>query len=104
MKRTTLYLPPDLEVRLKMEAVRRKQPMAEFVRQAVEAYLSSDPVDGPPGGGAFASGRADTADRAEELLAGTGFGGESVPARKRGPARPAPARPSARRAPARRRP
>ena len=105
MKRTTLYLPPDLEVRLKMEAVRRKQPMAEFVREAVEAYLSSDPVndDGPPGGGAFASGRADTADRAEELLTETGFGGDAVPAPKRSPARPATARPSARRAPARRR-
>jgi hypothetical protein len=80
MKRTTLYLPPELEVRLKMEALRRKQPMAEFVREAVEAYLSSDPVDGPPGAGAFASGRPDTADRAEELLAATSFGADPEPA------------------------
>lgn len=74
MKRTTIYLAPELEVRLKMEGLRRKQPMAELVREAVEAYLLRDPVDGPPGGGGFASGRSDTADRAEEVLAATGFG------------------------------
>ena len=74
MKRTTIYLAPELEVRLKMEGLRRKQPMAELVREAVEAYLIREPVDGPPGGGGFASGRSDTADRAEEVLAATGFG------------------------------
>jgi hypothetical protein len=104
MKRTTLYLPPELEVRLKMEAIRRKQPMAEFVREAVEAYLSADPVDGPPGAGAFASGHADTADRAEELLAATGFGADAQTARKRAAARPATARPRATPARSRRRP
>jgi hypothetical protein len=80
MKRTTIYLDPELEVRLKMEGLRRKQPMAELVREAVEAYLAGDPKSGPPGAGAFASGRRDTADRAETLLADTGFGG--VPRRR----------------------
>jgi hypothetical protein len=103
MKRTTIYLAPDLEVRLKMEALRRKQPMAEFVREAVEAYLSSDPVDGPPGAGAFASGRADTADRAEELLAATGFGADAEPPLARPGVRPAPARRRAKPARSRRR-
>ena len=91
MKRTTIYLEPELEVRLKMEGLRRKQPMAVLVREAVEAYLSRDPVEGPPGGGGFASGHRDTADRAEELLDATGFGGDR-PASKRasGPRRAPP--------------
>jgi hypothetical protein len=75
MKRTTIYLEPELEVRLKMEGLRRKQPMAELVREAVEAYLTSEPTKGPPGAGAFSSGRSDTADNAEAVLADTGFGG-----------------------------
>jgi len=74
MKRTTLYLPPDLEVRLKLEGQRRGRPMAELVREAVVAYLAVDQPPGPPGAGAFASGHTDTADRAEELLGETGFG------------------------------
>jgi hypothetical protein len=75
MKRTTIYLAPDLEVRLKTEMVRRGQPMAEIVREAVEQYLAGGPAQGPPGAGAFASGHDDTADRAEALLGEFGFGG-----------------------------
>lgn len=75
MKRTTIYLEPELELRLKMEGLRRKQPMASLVREAVQAYLAREPAAGPPGAGAFASGRADTADRAEAVLSETGFGG-----------------------------
>jgi len=104
MKRTTIYLEPELEVRLKMEGLRRKQPMAVLVREAVEAYLTRDPVDGPPGGGGFASGHRDTADRAEELLDATGFGGDrpgskSASAKRaaRPPSRSAAGRPKRRR-------
>ncbi len=78
MKRTTIYLAPELEIRLKREMVRRNQPMAEMVREAVEAYLSADPAPGPPGAGAFASGRADTAGRVNEALAELGFGGPAA--------------------------
>lgn len=81
MKRTTIYLAPDLEVRLKQEVVRRGRPMAELVREAVEVYLTGEPAAGPPGAGAFASGHEDTAERAEEILDVTGFGDDS-PARK----------------------
>jgi hypothetical protein len=84
MKRTTIYLEPGLELRLKTEGLRRKQPMAEIVREAVEAYLSAEPADGPPGAGAFASGRRDTADRADEVLAETRFGGAASRARTAG--------------------
>ena len=81
MKRTTLYLPPDIEVRLKLEGQRRGQPMAELVREAVVAYLSADAPDGPPGAGAFASGHKDTADRAEALLGELAFGEDQPPPR-----------------------
>jgi hypothetical protein len=74
MKRTTIYLEPELEVLLKLEVQRQKRPMAELVREAVHAYLTKAPRKMPPGAGAFASGRPDTAERAEEILAQSGFG------------------------------
>jgi hypothetical protein len=74
MKRTTIYLEPDLEVLLKLEMLRQKRPMAEIVREAVQAYVTREPRKAPPGAGAFASGRSDTADRADQVLAATGFG------------------------------
>jgi hypothetical protein len=76
MKRTTLYLEPELEVLLKLEVLRQKRPMAEIVRDAVRAYVTREPRRVPPGAGAFDSGRVDTAGRAEEILAETGFGAE----------------------------
>jgi hypothetical protein len=75
MKRTTIYLDPELEVLLKLEMLRQKRPMAEIVREAVQAYVSREPRAAPPGAGAFGSGHTDTAERAEEVLAETGFGG-----------------------------
>jgi len=78
MKRTTIYLEPELEVLLKLETQRQKRPMAELVREAVYAYVTRTPHKVPPGAGAFASRRADTADRAEAVLADTGFGGAPI--------------------------
>lgn len=74
MKRTTVYLDPDLEVLLKLEATRRKRPMAELLRDALRAYLTRSPRRLPPGVGEFASGQSDIAERAEEILAETDFG------------------------------
>jgi hypothetical protein len=95
MKRTTIYLAPELEMRLKMEGVRRGRPMAELVREAVEVYLADSPASGPPGAGAFASGRAGTADDVDAALTATEFG-----AAAKSPARPraTPRRPSRQRA------
>ena len=76
MKRTTIYLDPELELGLKAEAARRRQPMAELIREAVRSYLADEPAREPPGIGAFASQFEDTAERAEEVLAETGFGEE----------------------------
>jgi hypothetical protein len=74
MKRTTIYLAPELEVLLKSEMLRQNRPMAEIVRKAVEAYVTREPRKPPPGAGAFASGHADTAERADVVLEETGFG------------------------------
>jgi hypothetical protein len=75
MKRTTLYLEPDLEIRLKLEAMRRKKPMAEVIREALRSYLGQESGRTmPPGGGAFSSGHGDTAEETEDILKKTGFG------------------------------
>ena len=83
MKRTTIYLEPELEVLLKLEVLRQRRPMAEIVREAVQAYVTREPRNLPPGSGAFASKRSDTADRAEAVLAETGFATTSVTLRAR---------------------
>lgn len=83
MKRTTIYLEPELEVLLKLEMLRQGRPMAEIVREAVQAYVTREPRRVPPGAGSFASGSTDTAERAEQVLADTGFGGGTTNARPR---------------------
>ena len=82
MKRTTIYLEPELEVLLKLEVLRRKRPMAEIVREAVHAYVTREPRKAPPGAGAFSSGRTDTAEKAEDVLADTRFGETNQPVRR----------------------
>jgi hypothetical protein len=84
MKRTTIYLEPELEVLLKLEMQRQKRPMAELVREAVYAYVTRTPRKAPPGAGAFESGLSGTAMRVDDALAETGFGGTPGSAR-RGP-------------------
>lgn len=74
MKRTTVYFEPDLEVLLERESRRRGQPMSVLVREAVRAYLHHDGKPGPPGAGAFESGRRDTADDTGQALKESGFG------------------------------
>jgi hypothetical protein len=74
MKRTTLYLEPELELLVKLESLRRRQPMAEIVRAALRSYLAGAKGQRPPGAGAFASGRKDTAAKAEQALARLRFG------------------------------
>lgn len=86
MKRTTLYLEPELEVLLKLEMLRQGRPMAEIVREAVHAYVTREARQAPPGAGEFASGRSETASNLEGALEETGFGGarpEAVPRGRR---------------------
>ena len=75
MKRTTIYLEPELEVLLKLEMLRQGRPMAEIVREAVHAYVTREPRKAPPGAGGFASGVTGTAESVDEVLRDTGFGG-----------------------------
>jgi hypothetical protein len=84
MRRTTIYLEPELEVLLKLEMQRAGRPMADIVREALRTHLTSQPRRVPPGAGAFSSGIGDTADRTEDALAETGFGTgpPSAPARR----------------------
>ena len=70
---------------LKSEMLRQNRPMAEIVREAVEAYITREPRKPPPGAGAFASGRTDTGDRTDAVLQETGFGEEAHVAVKRTP-------------------
>jgi hypothetical protein len=74
MKRTTIYLEPELEVLLKLEMLRQGRPMAEIVREAVQAYVTREAREAPPGAGEFASGRSDTASNVDRALEETGFG------------------------------
>ncbi len=80
MKRTTIYLEPELEVLLKLEMLKQGRPMAEIVREGVQAYVMREPRRIPPGAGGFASGRRDTASHVDEALAETGYGGPARPA------------------------
>ena len=77
MKRTTIYLDTDLEIRLKIESMRSGRAQAEVIREALEAYLRERRPGLPPGIGEFSSGHTDTAERAEELLKEWGFGEDS---------------------------
>lgn len=83
MKRTTIYLDPELEMLLKSEMLRQHRPMAEIVREAVEAYVTREPRNPPPGAGAFASGHADTAEEADRVLEDSGFGEPATAAVRR---------------------
>ena len=84
MKRTTIYLEPELEVLLKLEMQRQQRPMAAIVREAVRAYVTREPRKAPPGAAAGEAARADTAERAEKILAATGFGAAPRAGRRRG--------------------
>ena len=73
MKRTTIYLDLELEIMLKLEAMRQQKPMAEVIRETLREKLDK-PRPQSKHAGAFASGRTDTAERHEELLGEWGFG------------------------------
>jgi hypothetical protein len=88
-----VYLEPETDVLLKGEAMRRKKPVAELIREALDAYVRRTGARLPPGIGDFHSGHRHTAERAEDLLEQTGFG--EVGREKRNPAerRPKKTRP-----------
>jgi predicted transcriptional regulator len=70
MRRTTISLPDEVSTGLQREAGRRRVPVSQVAREAIEAYL------GRPGGerrqlrfaGIGRSGHRDTAESIEEFL------------------------------------
>lgn len=67
MKRTTILLPDEVDVRLRQEAQRRGTTISDVTREAIVQHL------GGPGrtllaAGAGRSGRTDVSERIEELL------------------------------------
>jgi len=74
-EKTTLYLDADDYRRLKGLSRKRGAPAAELVREAVAEYVVRHaPAQTPKSLGAFASGRRDLSERAEDLLDGMGRG------------------------------
>lgn len=71
MKRTTISLPDDLAVATEREARRRRVSVSEVARQALAEHLGlNDVARRPlPFAALGRSGRRDTAERLEDLLA-----------------------------------
>lgn len=74
MRRTTVYLEPELEMRLKAEAHRLDLPVAQLIREALRERLDRAPRSRSPHAGRFSSGRTDTAATVDDVLRDTGFG------------------------------
>jgi len=73
MEKTTLYLDAGDYRKLKRIAASRKRAPAALVREAVAEYVARhSQVTAPRSIGAFASGRTDLSERAEDLLKGMG--------------------------------
>ena len=93
MKRTTIFIPEDLERDLQLYAKREGKPTAAVVREAVAEYVAGGRARTrlPSFTGAFSGSHTDTAERHETLLfAGLMPRGDRATAR---PKRPAPGRP-----------
>lgn len=71
MKKTTIYLPEDLEAALKRASARQGRSEAEIIREAVRGFLDSTPPPRPrlP---LFRSGDPTLAERVDEELSGFG--------------------------------
>jgi predicted transcriptional regulator len=71
MKRTTIFIEPQLERELQALARRRGRPMAAIVREAVAQYVTADKERRPSRLSFVASGRSgrrDIAERHEDVL------------------------------------
>ncbi len=69
MKRTTISLPDDLAQDVEREAQRRRVSISEVTREALQEHIQLVAANPLPFIGIGRSGRTDTAQRAEEILA-----------------------------------
>jgi hypothetical protein len=86
MKRTTIFVPEPLERDLQLYARQERKPVASVVREAIVEYLAARRESSPalPSFvGVGESGRADIAERHEELLWRDPHESPAAPARRR---------------------
>ena len=92
MKRTTIYLEPELEVLLKLEVLRQKRPMAELVREALHAYVTREPSACPLALGRSQAATATRPSAPRSCWARPGSAASSRPAPARRPPHTRPPR------------
>jgi predicted transcriptional regulator len=68
VKRTSVKLPDEMDLRLRHEASRRGTTIAEITREALEAHLGSSGQRRLIAAKSGRSGRSDTARRIEEII------------------------------------
>jgi len=68
MKRTTVKLPDEVDVRLRLEAKQRGMTISELTREAIETHLSDHPERRLLAAAAGRSGQTDISERIEEIL------------------------------------
>lgn len=68
MKRTTVKLPPDIDMLLRREAARRGTTVSAVTREAIEMYLGVRERRHLHAAGAGSSGQSDVSQRLEEIL------------------------------------
>lgn len=75
MKKTSLYLDPELDERLARRAEDEGLSKAEFIRRGLERLVSPSTRPRPQGAGIIKGGPGDWAANDERYLSETGFGG-----------------------------
>jgi predicted transcriptional regulator len=68
MKRTTIKLTDEIDVRLRLEARRRGMTISELTREAIETHLSGPRKRRLLAAGVGRSGESDISERIEEIL------------------------------------
>jgi Ribbon-helix-helix protein, copG family len=74
VKKTSLYLDPDLDDALARRAADEGLTKAEFIRRTLAAAMQRPQRPKPQAVGIIKGGRADVAENIEGYLAETGFG------------------------------
>ena len=73
MRKTSIYIEPEVDVALRRRAAAEGTTKAELIRQALRAAAGSSMRVKPHARGVF-EGPADLASRADNYLSGSGFG------------------------------
>jgi len=68
MRKTTVYLDPEVALALREISRGEGRSQAELIREALRQYTRNRSRPRLAGVGTFRSGRSDVSDRAEELL------------------------------------